>query len=261
MTAAASAVQQYPARYFDASPTWFRWNKLSAADIYNLHEDPGFRGQNVWFWLSHPIQFIRIVGYVCQIDQVAGGRFILLTVDDGSGVNIEVKLERPVAYREQNGAVYSTKTILDNVEVMSNMGLPVVIIGKARVDMGTVIIAEGKVESYNQSRQLIALRVGLVKDTNEEAIHWSKAADWKRKVLNKPWVLSSDQRAAIDAKLAETERAAAQQSRRRKRKNAKIEELRRKHDEKIEAERKQRTEHYNQGALAGSHILKMPWDD
>ncbi|PPJ57974.1 hypothetical protein CBER1_09406 [Cercospora berteroae] len=261
MTTAPSGVQRYAARYFDASPTWFRWNKLSAADVYKLREEPGFRGQNVWFWLNHPIQFVRIVGFVCQVDQVAGGKYILMTVDDGSGANIEVKLERPVAYREQNGAVYSTKTNLDNVEVMSHFGLPVVIAGKARVDMGTVIIAEGKVESYNQSRQIIALRLGLVKDTNEETIHWSKVADWKRSVLNKPWVLSSDQRTVIDAKLIETEKVAEQQSRRRKKKNAKIEELRRRHEEKIEAKRKQRTEYYNQGALPGSHILKMPWDD
>ena len=192
---------------------------------------------------------------------VAGGKYVLLTVDDGSGANIEVKLERPVAYREMNGAVYSTKTTLENVDVMTEMGLPTVYIGKKKVEIGTVVVAEGKVEKYNTSRQLIAQRLKFVKDTHDEAVYWSKVAEWKRKVLNQPWVLDEEAKRAIDARLKEEEKVDEKKARRRKRKSAKVEELRRLHDEKTEQKRRERAEHYDRGALEGTNVLKMPWDD
>ncbi|USW52017.1 Putative replication factor A protein [Septoria linicola] len=263
-TAASGSYPLYPARYFDASPTWFRWNKLTATDVFALREEPDFEGQHVWFWLNHPIRFVRLVGYVCQVDMVAGGKYVLLTMDDGSGANVEVKIERPVAYREHSGAVYSTNTTLDNVQVMSEMSLPVVHIGNVRVDIGTVLNAEGKVESYRMSRQLIAERLRLVNDTNEEAVHWSKTAHWKRNVLNKPWFLSDSAKQAADAKLREDATMAdkhEKETRHRKRRSAKVEERRRVHEAEIERKREERTEYYNRGALPGTNVIKMPWDN
>lgn len=192
---------------------------------------------------------------------VAGGKFILLTVDDGSGANMEVKLERPVAHRAPSGAVYSTKTTLDHVEAIIEMGLPAVYIRGKRVEIGSVVIAEGKVEKYNTSRQLIAQRFSFVKDTHDEAVYWSKVAEWKRKVLNKPWTLDTETKRAIDMKLKEEERVREKNARRKKKRSAKVEEMRRLHDEKVEQKRKERTEYYDQGALAGTNVLKMPWDN
>lgn len=34
----------YPKQYFELSKTWDAWNKLSIVDVYNLREEPGFRG-------------------------------------------------------------------------------------------------------------------------------------------------------------------------------------------------------------------------
>jgi hypothetical protein len=251
----------HAARYFSASPTWNRWNKLTALDIYTqLREEPNFQGQNVWFWLNHPIQFVRVVGYVAQFDMVAGGKYILMTVDDGSGVNIEVKLERPVAYRESNGPVYSTKTSVDDVEVVTEMGLPAVRIRHKMMEIGSVVTAEGKVEKYNTARQLIALRLRFVENTHDEAVYWSKVAEWKRKVLSRPWILDEETKRVIDAKLKEGAKLDEKKGKRKERKSAKIEELRRLHEEKIEHKRRERAEYYDRGALEGTNVLKMPWD-
>jgi hypothetical protein len=35
----------YPAYTFSASPTWFAWVKLTAADIHGLRTEPAFHGK------------------------------------------------------------------------------------------------------------------------------------------------------------------------------------------------------------------------
>jgi len=41
----ASAASIYPKRYFDASRTWFEWNKVTAKDVFALREERGFEGR------------------------------------------------------------------------------------------------------------------------------------------------------------------------------------------------------------------------
>lgn len=41
----ASARTIYPKRYFDASRTWFEWNKVTAKDVFALREERGFEGE------------------------------------------------------------------------------------------------------------------------------------------------------------------------------------------------------------------------
>lgn len=42
----AQATQLYPKRYFDASRTWFEWNKLTSKDVFALREEGGFEGES-----------------------------------------------------------------------------------------------------------------------------------------------------------------------------------------------------------------------
>lgn len=62
----------YYGRYlFAHSPTYSRWARLTARDIHTiLHHRAGFEGQNLWFYLNHPICWIRIVGLVVAYDDL-----------------------------------------------------------------------------------------------------------------------------------------------------------------------------------------------
>lgn len=248
----------YPAKYYDASPTWYRWNKLSVADVYQLRQEPGFEGQNIWFWLNHPIQYVRLVGFICQIDMVAGGRYVLMTLDDSSGANIEIKLEREAGKITENGfKEYLPITGLDNVLVRVEMGLPIVTLDRSALELGTVIIAEGQIGSYIQNRQMVLSRLQRVPDTRAEAQHWAKVAEWKRLILSTPWALSAEKRLELDQKAIQEAKTELKEQKHRKKKSAKREIL----TEQRERRRQLDEKEMNKGALPGSEILKMPWDD
>lgn len=194
---------------------------------------------------------------------MASGKYVLMTLDDGSGVLIELKLEREIAERTPNGHVYSSLTTVEatQVTVSVKMGLPTVYIQGEEVELGTVVKAEGRIELFRDSRQLVVQRIAKVKDTREEAVHWSKTAEWKRKVLSKPWMLSDAERRTIDAKLAVEEKQELKKERHRRKKKTEWDEKRKAHEERKEARRRLQELDFNKGALKGSEVLKMPWDD
>jgi hypothetical protein len=192
---------------------------------------------------------------------VGFGKFVLLTLDDSSGANIEIKLERLVAGKTPNGPEYSTCTTIAGVYVFVKNSLPYVYLDDKPIGIGSVIKAEGKIESYSQSRQLSLQRISSVKNTHDEAVHWSKAADWKRRVLNNPWILPSADRHSLDLKLIQDEKRRLRRERHTQMKRAKVEELNEK-EQKREEERRQALEReFNEAALKGSDILRMPWDN
>lgn len=124
----------YPAYCFALSPTYNTWVRLTAADIHSLtpaseiplsllsaphgsqHQQGlrgchdvagragvfggasgGFAGQPLFFYLNHPIRWVRIVGVVVSIDDYE--RVWIVGVDDGSGAVVEgvwVKRKGPV---------------------------------------------------------------------------------------------------------------------------------------------------------------------
>jgi len=56
-------------------------------------------GQNIYFHLNHPIRYIYLIGVVVEID--FWERFAILTIDDGSGAVIEVKVARVLPVKNQ----------------------------------------------------------------------------------------------------------------------------------------------------------------
>ncbi|KAK4503246.1 hypothetical protein PRZ48_006674 [Zasmidium cellare] len=249
----------YPRRYFDESKTWFAWNKLTAADVYTLREEPGFEGQNVFFHLNNPIRLVRIVGLIVQINSVAEGKYTLLTIDDSSGANIEVKLQRRDR-QPGDDAEYPSNTLIDNVDVMVNLGEPTIYVDRKPVSLGSVVRAQGELTSFRNQRQIDLKKLFRVKDTNEEAVHWSKAAEWKRTVLNKPWVLTQEQRDVADEKLRQEERKEHERRRKRRKMQNEHDEKHIQREARREARRMAEQEKMDAGALAGSERLPQPWD-
>ncbi|KAK3675864.1 hypothetical protein LTR78_004056 [Recurvomyces mirabilis] len=248
----------HPKRYWDESTTWKNWNKLTAADIHHtLRTEPGFEGQNVFFYGNNPIQFVRVVGLLVDLEQ--RGRYTILSIDDSSGACVDVKIERRHV-KAGDEAEYPTNTTIDNVHVKIELALPTLFLNAKPVDMGTVLEVKGTVSVFRNTRQIDLARLFRVKDTNAEAAAWIKTAQWKMDALSQAWILSNEQRRRVDEKVREAERQERERTRKRREWRAKRGDKRRDHEEKKEAKRKRSEVQYNTGALYGSHLLPHPWD-
>lgn len=252
-TKASANYEIYPKRYFDASPTWFAWNNLTATDVNSLRTEPGFEGQQIYFHLNHPIRFVRLVGLLVDVE-IKAGKFILLSLDDSSGACVEIKTTiRKV--KEDDHAEYPSNTLVDNLDVLTSLGVPTVYINKQTADIGTVIKAKGTLDTFRNTRQLKLERIWTVKDTNEEAKAWSETASWKQDVLAKPWVISREKRGEIDEEIRQNELKERERSKKRKAFDARHAEKKRQKLEKAELKRKREEQKYDAGALKGSNIV------
>ncbi|KAF2765847.1 hypothetical protein EJ03DRAFT_279252 [Teratosphaeria nubilosa] len=250
---APAGLKLYPARYFEAAPTSMHWNKLSAADIFNLQREPEYEGQNVYFHLNHPIQYIYLSGVLVEVDVVPGGKYTLLTLDDGSGACIVAKIvNREKADNDE--AEYPSNTLVDNVSVSFEIGSPSLTIDAKIVNVGDVIKVKGTISTFRKIRQIEAKRMSVVKDTNAEAQHWSDMAAWRRDVLSKPWVLTTPQRYGIDEKIRKAEKAEKEKAQKKKAMGAKYEEKRKRNEARYEAKRVELEKVMNAGALYGSNV-------
>jgi hypothetical protein len=252
-------VKIYPARYFEASPTWMQWNRLTAADVHALETRPGFEGQDVYFHLNHPMQFFRIAGMIVDINLVGNGRYTMIALDDGSGKCIDAK----ITMRDPNKddvAVYPSNTTVDNVNVHVEMSVPSLEVDSKAVDIGSIVKIRGTLSVFRNTRQLELKRMSVINDTNAEVKAWAETAAWKRDVLSKPWKLTTAQRYGVDEKIRKAEKAEREMMKKLNERRAKFLEKKRRHDEKYEAKRLKEEKRLNEGALKGSHVIAAPWD-
>lgn len=198
-------------------------------------------GQNVYFHLNHPIQFIYLVGVIVGIEDKAG-KITIIDLDDGSGACIELKLSRTPKHE-------AGTTTAENVFVRSDLAQYTVLAGQERIGTGTVIKAKGTITSFRDQRQLDLKRVFVVKDTNDEAAFWAAATQYKAAVLSRPWILTKSERLEIDRRLMEEDkqtRAEEQTAWLKKRADFEREAARR----KKELRREERTERKRQAMVA-----------
>jgi hypothetical protein len=195
----------YPAYCFRASPTYNAWVKMTAADVQALRAEPDFQsrscmtmyramltllsGQHTYFHLNHPIRYACLVGVVVAVNDI-NMRYTTLTLDDGSGATIEVKIVRfsPDMY---NPVESLSNTSVDNVNVVSHLGIFEVTIDHHQVDIGTVIKTKGMLSEFRGAKQLELKRVWILSTTNKEAQAWTETTTFKEIVLSKPWHLTS----------------------------------------------------------------------
>lgn len=264
MTArSADAYQFYPAKYFSASRTNFVWNALTAHDVHHtLQARPGFEGQNLYFVLNHPIKFVRLVGLVVDIELLGNGRYLILTIDDGSGSTIECKVEvrrltRPNE-QEPTGKVkeeWPSNTHVNNLNANVDLGTTKVTIDDHPIDIGTAIKAKGTLETFRSQRQLKLERVRIVKDTNEEVKAWQETATWKANVLSTPWVLTDAQRRKVDVELERERVLEIEKSKVKRVKDAEYTRKKRKYEERKEGKRRVLEGEFDKGALVRSGVL------
>ncbi|KAF1957072.1 hypothetical protein CC80DRAFT_491909, partial [Byssothecium circinans] len=185
----------WPAYCFPKSHTYKDWVKLTAADVQALRSEPAFQSQHIYFHLNHPICYVRLVGVVVAIDDI-NLKYTVLTIDDGSGATIELKIVRLTA-DIYNAAKHPSNTTVGNVDVVSALGVFEVMIGGEQVDIGTVVKAKGTISEFRGAKQIELKRAWIVRTTDEEAQAWSEMAKFKKDVLSKPWRLTSTEHKQI----------------------------------------------------------------
>ena len=182
-------------------------------------------------------------------------KYTVLTVDDGSGATVEVKLVRltPDVY---NAVESPSNTAVDNVNVFSRLGLFKVMVDRHEVDIGTVVKIKCTISEFREQKQLELKRIWIVPTTNDEAMAWADTAAFKREVLSRPWRISSAEHKAIRAEInAEKRKAQAHEKLRieweaakREHRKAQEENLV-KREAKLEARRRKEEVMMNAGAL------------
>lgn len=185
----------YPAYCYAASPTYFKWVKLTALDIHErLLSRPGFQGQNLYFYLNHPIQFVNLAGVVVSCEEWQEKRWILV-VDDGSGATIEVTCLKPQRKGAEGEEVGVERKVLEEGEWVEEKWAREEII--ASLEVGSVIKVKGKIGAFRDVRQIQLERIAVVHHTNAEMLFWEQRTLVKAEILSKPWILSSGKQSRL----------------------------------------------------------------
>ncbi|KAJ4393204.1 hypothetical protein N0V93_002412 [Gnomoniopsis smithogilvyi] len=178
----------YPQHCFKLSPTVNTYPHLRASDIDALTTHSGFHGQNLFFHLNHPIQWVRIAGIVVAVDEYPGRR--IYTVDDSSGVCIECLVDVPRADAALTAAVVAAK-VDSKTDHKSNLAIPAPKrIVPEEVDVGTVIDVKGGLSLFRGNKQIKILKATILRSTEQEVAFWEKVRKFRRDVLEKPWQLT-----------------------------------------------------------------------
>jgi hypothetical protein len=211
-------------------------------------------GQRIYFHLNHPIRYVRLVGAVVAIDDI-NLRYTVLTLDDGSGATIELKIVRTIP-ADKNPVDTSSKTEVDNVHVISRLGVFEVTVDGQPLDIGSVIKAKATISEFRGVKQLEMKRVSIVTTTDEEARAWTETAAFKQKVLSKPWHISSSEHKKIKHSIKAEKKQLREYERRKAEYEVKKEEHRlareaynQEREKKLEARRRKEEVIMNAGAL------------
>jgi hypothetical protein len=211
-------------------------------------------GQNIYFYLNHPIRYVRVVGVVVVIDDITS-KYSALTLDDGSGATIELKVVRRITDQHSSDS-YPSNTLINNVNVISQLGVFEVTVDNVNVDIGTVLKAKGTISEFRGVKQLELRRVQIVSSTDEEAQAWAESAAFKATVLSNKWRITSAEHGVIKAKIKAEKKKAKEYDKRLREYEVKRDEYEAaraaheaKREAKLEARRRKEELMMNAGAL------------
>ncbi|KAL0256597.1 hypothetical protein SLS55_008992 [Diplodia seriata] len=250
---------------------------ISRTDSFDRAIHPTF------FHLNHPIRFVRLVGTVVAVEDL-GPRFALLTLDDGSGATLELKITRLTSSGNNAAAAAApgttttttttttpttttSNTTVPNLTVHTAIGLFSVVAGPdgaAPIDVGTTLKAKCTLGTFRNTIQGVLQRCWVLGSTSSstraEAEAWRDTAAFMRSVLARPWVLDGEERRRLDGRMAREERRRREEEGRAERKR--VERARRKeeflrergerrrvYEEKVELRRRKEEVLMNKGAL------------
>lgn len=185
----------YPAYCYKASPTFFAWVKLTAFDVHHaLYIRSGFEGQNLYFYLNHPVQFVYLVGVVVSYEDFHEKRWLFI-IDDSSGSTIEVTCPKPEKNANGESENASHKPMKTDAARSAEEQARANTI--ASVDVGSVVKVKGKVGVFRDTRQIQLERISTIPDTNAEIHFWEQRTKLKVEVLSKPWNMPRNEQARL----------------------------------------------------------------
>lgn len=173
-------LELYPQFCFHLSPTVNAWVPLLSTDIFALTTVPGFATQNLYFYLNHPLKWVRICGLVVAIDDYAERQ--LLTIDDSSGETIKCLLLKEPGSSDPSDGTLSTQpsTIIPKP---SNLR------PGEEISVGNILDIKGIIVEYRE-RQIKAKRLFILRSTEQEVEFWKKRNAFWLEILVKPWILN-----------------------------------------------------------------------
>ncbi|KAK5995011.1 Protein stn1-like protein [Cladobotryum mycophilum] len=210
----AGPVALYPRYCFHLSPTVNTWCLLRATEIHGLDQHPGFEGEKFYFYKNLPIKWVRIVGVVVAIDEIAGRRFYF--VDDSSGATIQALISITATKVDEAESQDVGKKKEAPVDSKTSQDPE----SYADIDIGTVVDIKGSLSTYREERQINIEKMVLIKTTAQELVLWEKRAKFRREVLDVPWALRDKD---IRRCRKEAEKSEADAERKKKRLKAAIE--------------------------------------
>ncbi|KAJ5613163.1 hypothetical protein N7510_006357 [Penicillium lagena] len=240
----------YPAFCFKASPTHFAWVKMAAVDVHRLRRQPGFEGQNIFFYNNHPIRFVSFVGLIVARTEIT--RRTILTLDDSSGATIDVAVLQ--AEPEKSSATAAAAQAASSTTKYPSTVTPTTHISateRTELDIttltpGTSVRVKGTLSQFRSRMQLNLERYELIRDTNAEMEFLDSRLRFLVEVLSKPWVLldSEIEGLRIEAehdgmKIGEEKRRADKRARKRKEREERDQRLIARRYEKEERRRAQ----------------------
>jgi hypothetical protein len=182
-------------------------------------------------------------------------KYTVLTLDDGSGATVEVKIVR-LTPKEYSPVDCISNTRINNVNVISGFGVFEVLIDHRQVDIGSVLKVKGTLDEFRGMKQLEIKRVWMLSSTNEEAKAWSETAAFKLEVLSKPWRLTSAEHRKIVDEMEREKKALRRYERKKAAHEAKVKEIKKTQQEhlarrqaRLDARQQKEEVLHNKGAL------------
>lgn len=186
-------------------------------------------------------------------------KYALLTIDDGSGLNIGVKISRlleadPNIPENEDAATvtvvdFPSNTTIANVNVRAGLGEFEVEIDDIRVNIGTIIRAKCTICLWFGTKQLDLQRANIVKTTRREVESWREVARFKRKILSKPWVLPKEEVRRLEAAWKAEQKEEQRQRTRWNEYRQKKQQKERKEEAIYEKSRREQEQIMDEGAL------------
>jgi hypothetical protein len=160
---------------------------------------------------NHPVKWVRVTGVIVAVDEYAGRN--VYTVDDSSGMCIECVCVAPTPPPKTETMVpahLNQIALLNqaaNAETKKDVGNGDTDRGKEKtapsvqdpnvpweeMDVGVVVKVKGRVGDFWKQKQVEVVKVEVLRSTDVEVRCWNEVMDFKRDVLGKAWVVSTEE--------------------------------------------------------------------
>jgi hypothetical protein len=150
------------------------------------------------------IKYVRLTGVIVAADEFPGR--MVYTLDDSSGVNIEVTCAAPPKLPETEGGIAGAVTATNSkIKPVSGHAIVTPLVAETRalispdgpdltnIDVGSVVKVKGGIGVFREQKQIRLKIITVLGDTNAEIKCWNDMMRFRRDVLSKPWVLTAEE--------------------------------------------------------------------